>query len=52
MNLNGNQDWDTVVLSKKRPTAATAQKASNVNAAIRAGARGGGWARRGLQAAR
>ncbi|EFN51089.1 hypothetical protein CHLNCDRAFT_28362 [Chlorella variabilis] len=38
MNLSGNQDWDTVVLSKKRPNAAAAQKPSNVNAAIRAGA--------------
>lgn len=37
MNLGGNQDWDTVVLSKKRPNAAAAQKPSNVNAAIRAG---------------
>ncbi|KAI7838906.1 hypothetical protein COHA_007339 [Chlorella ohadii] len=38
VNLHGNQDWDTVVISKKRPTAAAAQKPSNVNAAIRAGA--------------
>lgn len=44
VNLGGNQDWDTVVLSKKRPTAAAAQKPANVNAAIRAGAaRGGPW---------
>jgi hypothetical protein len=39
MNLNGGQDWDQVVIRKKAPTSAAAQKPSAVNAAIRAGER-------------
>lgn len=33
-----SQDWDQVVIRKKAPTSAAAQKPSAVNAAIRAGA--------------
>lgn len=37
VNMNGNQDWDQVVIRKKAPTSAAAKNPSAVNAAIRAG---------------
>lgn len=36
--MNGNQDWDQVVIRKKAPTSAAAKNPTAVNAAIRAGA--------------
>lgn len=35
--MNGGQDWDQVVIRKKRPTAAQATSESAINAARRAG---------------
>jgi putative transcription factor len=37
MNMNGGQDWDTVVIRKKKPTSASLKDESAVNAARRAG---------------
>lgn len=37
--MNGNQDWDQVVIRKKAPTSAAAKNPTAVNAAIRAGGR-------------
>jgi putative transcription factor len=37
MNMGGGQDWDTVVIRKKKPTSATLKDESAVNAARRAG---------------
>ncbi|KAK9904012.1 hypothetical protein WJX75_002550 [Coccomyxa subellipsoidea] len=38
MNINGGQDWDTVVIRKKAPKAGTVNKDKVVNDALRAGA--------------
>jgi hypothetical protein len=32
MNMNGGQDWDTVVIRKKKPTSATLKDEGAVNA--------------------
>lgn len=32
MNMGGGQDWDTVVIRKKKPTSATLKDESAVNA--------------------
>eukprot|EP00878_Enallax_costatus_P021314 GHUV01022560.1.p1 GENE.GHUV01022560.1~~GHUV01022560.1.p1 ORF type:complete len:139 (+),score=38.14 GHUV01022560.1:94-510(+) len=37
MNMNGGQDWDTVVIRKKKPTTSQLKDESAVNAARRAG---------------
>lgn len=38
MNINGGQDWDTVVIRKKAPKAGTVNKDKVVNEALRSGA--------------
>lgn len=47
--MNGNQDWDQVVIRKKAPTSSAAKAPSAVNAAIRAG---GCWALLGTRGCR
>ena len=37
MNMGQGQDWDTVVLSKRKPKAGTVNKDKEVNEALRSG---------------